>query len=130
MPAETILAAAPETTVPGRDFGQPGSLPTGPGHDNHATYAILYGPDDEPTGWLRGGEALSAAWLTATAHGLSVLPLSGVIEVDHTRAMLSQLLAGVGYPYLVVRFGIPDAGDSGVPSTPRLPMTQVVEVGA
>ena len=30
-------------------------------------YAILYGPDDEPTSWLQAGQALSALWLYAVA---------------------------------------------------------------
>jgi hypothetical protein len=61
-----VLPARPQrTTVPGRDFGTAGTLPIGPGHDR-AAYAVSYGDDDEPESSLRAGEALSAAWLTAT----------------------------------------------------------------
>jgi hypothetical protein len=36
--------------VPGRDFGQGGTLPIGEGHDKAAVYAILYGDEDSPMG--------------------------------------------------------------------------------
>jgi nitroreductase len=128
VPADAIPAYAPATTVPGRDFGAPGTLPVGGGHDRHAAYGILYGDNDEPVGWLRGGEALSAAWLAATLLGVSVLPLSGAVEVDSTRAALTGLLSGLGYPYLVLRLGLADPDVAGAPHTPRLPAAQLIEV--
>jgi nitroreductase len=128
VPADAIPADAPATTVPGRDFGAPGTLPVGGGHDRHAVYAILYGDNDEAAGWLRGGEALSAAWLTATRLGVGLLPLSGAVEVDSTRAALAGLLSGLGYPYLVVRLGLADPDVAGAPHTPRLPAAQLIEV--
>jgi nitroreductase len=130
VPAEAIPADAPATTVPGRDFGAPGTLPVGGGHDRHAVYGILYGGNDEPIGWLRGGEALSAAWLAATQLGVSVLPLSGAVEVDSTRAALTALVSGLGFPYLVLRFGLADPDTAGAPHTPRLPAAQLIEVAA
>jgi hypothetical protein len=93
-------------------------------------YAVLFGDGDEPQGWLRGGEALSAAWLTATTLGVSVVPLSGVIEVTHTRQTLRRLLAGLGDPYLVLRLGVahPEPGECG--RTPRLPAALVIDTSA
>lgn len=124
---EVLPAEQPQTTVPGRDFGRPGVLPVGPGHDRAASYALLFGDEDQPSGWLRGGEALSAAWLTATSLGVSMLPLSGVIEVASTRAGLRQILAGLGYPYLALRLGIPDPHQAEPPHTPRMPAEQMVD---
>src|SRR6266540_2039431 len=43
VPEAAIPSSAPQTTVPGRDFGHPGTLPVGAGHDRAAVYAILYG---------------------------------------------------------------------------------------
>ncbi|GIF45413.1 hypothetical protein [Actinoplanes xinjiangensis] len=57
-----------------RDFD---TLSPGSGHDNAASYAVLYGTGDESIDWLRAGEALSAVWLTATAYGVSLMPMSG-----------------------------------------------------
>ena len=130
LPASVLPVADPQTTVPGRNFGQPGTLPIGPGHDRAASYAVLFGQDDEPASWLRAGEALSAAWLTATVHGVSLLPLSGAVEVPLTRAALRRLLAGIGQPYLVLRLGVADADHAGPPHTPRMPAAQVVDTSA
>ena len=115
-----VPAAPPATTVPGRAFGRPGTLPVGPGHDRAARYAVLYGPGDERADWLRAGEALSAAWLTAVVNGVSVLPLSAAVEVPVTRQALRRLVSGLGWPYLVLRLGIADPVHAGAPPAPRL----------
>ncbi|MEW2380478.1 nitroreductase [Micromonospora sp. NPDC047707] len=130
LPPEVLPEAAPETTVPARDFGRPGTLPVGLGHDRAAGYGLLYGDEDEPIDWLRAGEALSAGWLTATRLGVSVVPLSGVVEVPGTRQTLRGLLAGMGHPYLVLRLGIADPAHAGPPHTPRLAVEQVVDTSA
>ncbi|MDG4798894.1 nitroreductase [Micromonospora sp. WMMD1082] len=127
---EVLPEQPAQTTVPGRDFGRPGTLPVGPGHDQSASYAVLYGDEDEPVDWLRAGEALSAAWLVATRLGVSVVPLSGVVEVPATRQTLRQALAGLGHPYLVLRLGVADPAHTGPPHTPRLPREQVVDTSA
>lgn len=128
IPAEAIPDRAPETTVPGRDFGQTGALPISGGHDRYATYAILYADGDEPIDWLRGGEALSAMWLTATEAGLTLVPLSAAVEIPVTRQALRGLLSNLGEPLLVVRLGVGDPEHAGPPRTPRLPADQVVEI--
>ncbi|WP_433348690.1 Acg family FMN-binding oxidoreductase [Micromonospora sp. CA-111912] len=130
LPPEVLPEQAPQTTVPGRDFGRPGILPVGEGHDRTAVYGLLFGDEDERDSWLRAGEALSAAWLTATRLGVSMVPLSGVVEVEGTRQALRQVLAGMGYPYLVLRMGIADPEHAGPPHTPRLPTEQVVDTTA
>ncbi|ASW54406.1 nitroreductase [Plantactinospora sp. KBS50] len=129
LPPEVLPDEPAQSTVPGRDFGS-GSLPMGPGHDRAATYALLYGDDDEPASWLAGGEALSAAWLTATGLGISVVPLSWVVEVTATREILRRALSGMGYPYLVLRLGIASPEHAGPPHTPRLPLDQVIDTSA
>jgi nitroreductase len=128
VPANTIPSTPPATTVPGRDFGHGGTLPVGQGHDRSAVYAILYGDEDTPLGWLRGGEALSAVWLAAIEHGLSLLPLSAAVEVDGTRHALRHMLSNLGEPYLVLRLGMADPDHAGPPHTPRLPAEQVIEL--
>lgn len=130
LPPAVLPESPPQTTVPGRDFGRAGTLPVGPGHDQAAAYALLYGDEDEPSTWLRAGEALSAGWLTATRLGVSVVPLSGVIEVPGTRAELRGVLAGMGHPYLVLRLGRADPTQAGPPHTPRLAVEQVVDTSA
>lgn len=127
VPGWAIPEHPSQTTVPSRDFGHPGTLALGAEHDTGATFAILYGDQDAPLDWLRAGEALSAAWLTATARGVSVLPLSATVEVAATRAVLRRMLSGLGEPYLVLRLGVPDPDRPGSPHTPRLAPEHTIE---
>ena len=106
MPGTSIPAEAPQTTVPARDFGVAGTLAAGTGHDESAVYAVLYGTGDGPVDWLRAGEALSAAWLDAVDHGLTLLPFSAPAEIASTRLLLQRLVSYVGHPYLVFRLGV------------------------
>ncbi len=128
VPDTAILKQAAETTVPSRDFGHVGTLPAEGAHDTAATYAILYGMDDEPAAWLRAGEALAALWLSATELGIAVLPLSAAAEEPMTRGELRRILGGIGYPYLAVRLGIADSTQPAPPRTPRLKPDVTVEV--
>lgn len=94
--------------VPLRDFTLGGMPPhTGSFADRMATYAILWGETEEPIGWLRAGEALSAIMLDATVEDLALSPISGVVEVEGSRLALRGILADLGYPYLAVRIGHP-----------------------
>jgi nitroreductase len=129
IPGANIPQELPLTTVAERDFGTAGDLPAGAGHDTAATYGVLYGPGDEPAGWLRAGEALSALWLAANEHGVNVLPLSTPIEVPFARSAVQRLLGGVGHPYLALRIGALDPQHAGPAATPRLPREQVIEIG-
>ena len=106
--AEETMWPAVRTTAPRRNFGYPGNLNVDDTHDRAAVYAVLYGPGDGDLDWLRAGEALSAAWLTAAELDISVLPLSVTTEVAAIRENVRQLLTEIGYPYLVLRFGAVD----------------------
>ena len=60
---------------------------------------VLCAEDDSREAWLRAGEGLSALWLRAVRTGLSVVPLSQVVEVDETRAACAtRCSAGSPYP--------------------------------
>jgi hypothetical protein len=119
VPADTVTPPT-RRTVPVREFDIDGSgrLTAGNGIDRGATYAVLAGDTDEPAGWLRAGESLSAILLAAVGEGLSVSPMSEVAEVPGTRALLRGVLAGIGYQFLVLRMGLADPA-SAVPPTPR-----------
>jgi nitroreductase len=118
VPAATAVRPAPRR-VPVRDFapGGPAGLEVGEGDDQGAAYAVLYGPDDTVSAWLRAGEALSAVLLTAVVAGLAAAPMSDVLEVDEPRQVVRGLLPA-GVPYLVLRFGVP-VGRDATPPTPR-----------
>jgi nitroreductase len=127
VPAAAIPQSAPQTTVPARDFGHAGDLTGFEGHDESAILGVLYGAGEDRLDWLRAGEALSAAWLTSTSLGISLLPLSAAVEVATTREAVRQLLAGLGHPYLALRLGTANTEDAGIPRTPRLPADQIIE---
>jgi hypothetical protein len=127
IPDSAIPAEAPQTTVPGRDFGVAGTLPPGAGHDETAVYAVLYGTGNLPADWLRAGGALSAAWLEAVDRGLTLLPFSAPAEIAATRLLLQRLVSYVGYPYLVVRLGVAPRDDA-MAHTPRLPAEETLQI--
>jgi hypothetical protein len=127
MAATPIRATAAAGTVPRDGLSINAALSIGADHDRSADFVLLYGPTDEPADWLSAGEALSAGWLTATEHGVSVLPHSAPTEVRSTRRAMRELLADTGYPYLVLRLGTIDPADPGHRHTPRLPQDQLID---
>jgi nitroreductase len=140
IPDEAIPARTPQTNVPARTFAHTGALPINPPtspeappiggeHDRSAAYALLYGDTDDAAGWLRGGEALSAVWLTAVELGVGVTPISEAVEMPASRQTLRRTLSFFGWPYLAMRLGIPDPDHPGPAHTPRLPAEQTVDIG-
>jgi nitroreductase len=107
--------------VPVRDFAPEGNagLPAGPGVDRGAAYVIVFGMTDRRADLVRGGEALSALLLLATAEGLATAPLSEAVEAAWSRHLLTTLLAGIGEPYVAVRLGYPLGGEPLPPQTRR-----------
>jgi len=115
--------------VPIRDFDPAGSQaqPAGDEHDQGTAYVVLFGRSDTPAELLRGGQALSALLLRATADGLSTSVISDAIEVEWPRTLVRGLLAGIGEPYVVVRLGyLPDSPPP--PPTPRRDPRDVITV--
>jgi hypothetical protein len=127
LPAAVIPHGVTPTTVVSRDFGHFGAKVITEAHDRTAIFAILYGSADRTLDWLRAGEALSAAWLTATELEVSVRPFSAIIEVPTTRETMRHLLDDAGYPFLLLRFGVLDPSAAGAPRTPRLSTALTVE---
>ena len=78
--------------------------------------------------WLDAGEALSALWLRTTMAGLSLMPLSPVIEVEETRqALFDQLFFAMAQPQLLVRVGWQAVGRTPLPLTPRRALDEVLD---
>jgi hypothetical protein len=96
--------------------------------DRCARYAVLFTDGDRPADWLAAGEALSAVLLTATTERLATSPMSDLVEVAPSRALLRGLLADIGYPAIVIRIGVPAAGDPA--PAPRRPAVEAVELVA
>ncbi|KQT94219.1 hypothetical protein ASG49_04780 [Marmoricola sp. Leaf446] len=82
---------------------------------------------DDRTAWVGAGQALGALWLAAHRAGLSVVPLSQVVEVPATRRVLQdEVLHGGLCPQLLVRVGWQQIGRGTLPRTPRRPLTDVL----
>jgi hypothetical protein len=115
--------------VPARNLlpsGSPGLLP-GAGDDGGATYVILFGAGDRPLDLLRGGEAMSALLLRATADGVSTAPISEALEVAWPRQLLRRLLPTPGEPFLILRLGYADS-DEVLPVSPRRAARDTIQV--
>lgn len=110
-----------------------GALADGPQGLATAAYdslLILATRDDAPPSWLAAGEALSAIWLRAVHHGVSLVPLSQVTEVHHTRNVLHRrILAGHLVPQLLLRLGRHDPAREALPARRLRPRTDVVDPG-
>jgi hypothetical protein len=128
VPAGTAAPHGPRQ-VPLRDFTPDthAGHQVGQGDDDGASYAILFGADDNPLAWLRAGEALSAVLLTAVLDGIGSSPMSDVLERNGPRQLVSRLLPD-GHPYLVLRLGLPVADDAP-PLAPRRRADKVVRFG-
>jgi nitroreductase len=116
--------------VPVRDFAPEDAnagLNAGDGVDKGAAYVIVFGTGDQPADLLRGGEAVSALLLLATAEGLATAPLSEAIEVTWPRHLLRGLLSDVGEPYLAVRLGYP-ADKTPLPPVPRREPSEAITI--
>jgi nitroreductase len=116
--------------VPVRDFTPDednAGLTAGKGVDKGAAYVIIFGLTDQRLDLLRGGEALSALLLLATAEGLATAPLSEAVEVSWPRHLLRGLLSDIGEPYLVVRLGYPVAHEP-LPPSPRRTAAETITI--
>ena len=84
--------------------------------------------EDDRLAWLQAGQALSALWLAATRDGLSIVPLSKVIEVEETRvALRREVFGGMANPQLLVRVGWQEISDPLPLRTPRRPLPEVIQ---
>ncbi|MET0838499.1 MAG: nitroreductase family protein [Marmoricola sp.] len=89
--------------------------------------AICSATDDQVS-WLEAGEALSALWLQATHDGLSIVPLSQVVEVDETRqALHHDVFDDLARPQILIRVGWLESSRARLDRTPRRPTDEVTE---
>jgi nitroreductase len=89
---------------------------------------VLFDDEDHPDAWLRCGVGLSALWLRAVRDGLSVVPLTQIIEVEETRtALIHEVLEQDVAPFLLVRIGWQAISRGDLPPTPRRPLDEVLD---
>ncbi|WP_127507981.1 Acg family FMN-binding oxidoreductase [Actinoplanes solisilvae] len=118
-------AAGPQDSwdaLPIREFAEPGGGPhPSDRFEPYPTILVLATRGDQPSDWVRAGQALQRVLLTATWHGLATMPISQPIEEPSVRRLLldpasgltAQMLVRVGYGRTVGR-------------TPRRPLAEVL----
>jgi hypothetical protein len=126
IPEGALPAGESYGVVPKREFRPTGTALITQSQHHASVFAVLFGTGDGPGDWLAAGEALSAGWLTATQLDVSVLPLSIVIEVERSRAMVGRIL-GSGSPYLALRFAVAHHAADRAVRTPRLPLEAILD---
>jgi hypothetical protein len=109
--------------VPIRDFDTAGLgwLPSETRSSHNQCLLVLGTAADNPSAWLRAGEALERVLLEVTRQGFSASPLTQAVEVVSARATLrSELRLGI-YPHIVLRVG-------RAPLTPATHRRRLVDV--
>jgi nitroreductase len=125
VPASAIPQSGEEPThrtVPQRDFeaGVRGELQAGEASDadDRPLLAVLLTGSDSKIDQLRAGEALAELLIVAQRLGLSACPVSQPVDLPAGRARLRTLMGWEQHPQMVIRLGIPLAGQQP-PLTPR-----------
>ena len=121
------LPPSPHSVGPPNRFGRTSLLdPDEVLRSSDGVLAVCTDADDLES-WLRAGIALSTLWLEATIEGLSVVPISQVIELDETReALRDQVFGNLIAPQILVRIGWQEIGRSQLPRTPRRSVDEVL----
>jgi hypothetical protein len=99
--------------MPIRDFGliRPVRRRSRVPFEDEPTIAVLYTAGDTRWEWLRAGQALERALLTATVRGVATTLMTQPLEIPELRALLADSARG-RVPQAIVRFGY------GPPSPP------------
>jgi len=88
---------------------------------------VVLSAHDDARGSLEAGRLLCRLWADALDHGLSLVPLSQVVEVDDTRRSLQRdVLRTAAHPRLLVRLGWQELARSPLPRTPRRDLDDVL----
>lgn len=115
--------AGAEDDVPIRDFDTRGSggLPTNTRSSLAQCLLLLGAREDNETSWLRAGEALERILLVIAQHGYAASPLTQVIEVAYTNALMRSELRLRMNPQVLLRVG-------QAPRTPETRRRRLVDV--
>ncbi len=131
VPARNIPPSDPTAAIPGRLFaGAALAQPEDTSADDENAVVLALGTkDDSELSRLRAGEATSLVLLTATALGLASCPVTEPLEVSDTRAAVQEdVFGGSGYAQMLLRVGWAPVNAEPLPSTPRRPLDEVVEL--
>jgi nitroreductase len=126
VPARAVphVDAGSGDDIPIRDFDTHGHgwLPTATQSSRRQCLLILGTDADNPSGWLRAGEALERVLLEIARHGYTASLFSQIIEVPEAQAALRAELRLTTHPVMVLRVGRAQP----TPGTPRRPVSDVL----
>lgn len=105
-----------------------GAGPTGSLIESTDSLVAICTALDSQESWLQAGQAMGALWLRATRDGLSVVPLTQVIEVEETRhALHHDIFAGMARPQILLRVGWQETTRPILQRTSRRPLDDVIQ---
>jgi len=94
--------------------------------DSAPLFGVIVSLEDDPASRVRTGQVLERIYLTATAMGLSIQPVSQILELDAPRDVVADVLGlGAALPLQPFRLGF---GDSHRRPSPRRPIEEVLVV--
>jgi len=109
VPALTVphVDGSANDDLPIRDFDTRGDgwLPVETRSSVEQCLLLLGTATDDPTAWLRSGEALEHVLLEVTRRGYAASPLTQVVEIPRTRSALRSELQLYLVPHVLLRVG-------------------------
>jgi len=123
-----VQSGAPRhTEVPVRDFeaGITGGQQLTEIVDEQPLYLVLLSTDDGDEARLRAGEAYLRVSVEVQRLGLASSALTQAVDLPAVRERFRVLMNWVDHPQMVLRVGLPPAGDQ-VPQTARRPLSAVL----
>jgi len=124
IPADALPLTPRQEPAPVRGdlaAASPGMVRPAGDYEESPQLAVLTTAHDEPTDWLRAGQALQRVLLTATAHGLSASFLYQPIQLRDMRGETAPAWPWQENPQIVIRFGY----GKEAPGSPRRPVDDV-----
>ncbi len=86
-------------------------------------FGLISGADGGEAEQIKAGQLLERLYLTATTEGLSLQPISQLLEVDEVRRRFAKLFRAGGVPMVAFRLGY---ADPPAKPTPRRPLEDVL----
>ena len=122
IPGEVVGPRDPRRAAPVRDFTPARPARSYAWFEEEPQLAVLSTLCDGRADWLRAGQAMQRAWLTATLRGLEVSPLTQPLETADAW-LVRDPRSSVENPQMILSlgYGLP------VPRTPRRPIPDVLD---
>jgi nitroreductase len=95
---------------------------------DEAKVLVLSTPENTRADALNCGEVLSTVLLECTMAGLATCPLTHITELPESRERIQRLIGTHDFPQVLVRVGKTPVFEETAPPTPRLPLSEVMQI--